>query len=200
MCRTLFVFVDESGNVTQDNYYGVGACWCLSTQNGFSDVLDDEEGVYGLLRAAYGALPPGRDRDDAGLNQQEGAPDGSVLVNDDSTPIPAPFDAMPVLEDPTARERRNAAMILPPWAVPDEGPIPDPHHTHVGEEDIVVPRWALEAASWRLSHADPEDVDRAKVEGILVEYAAVRERFVTPDGRDAVDELLDEFGEPMTDG
>jgi hypothetical protein len=99
---------------------------------------------------------------------------------------------MPTLEEPPERVRGLAAVSLPPWAVPSEGAIPDYHHQHTTEEEIVLPAWALEAARWRLvEHHDPEDLDRWRVEEILMEYAYIRERFLTPDGRDAVAVLLD---------
>lgn len=40
MSRTLYVFVDESGSVSNDEYYVVGACWCLSEESLFTAVLD----------------------------------------------------------------------------------------------------------------------------------------------------------------
>lgn len=180
---------------------------------------DHAADVDGLLRAAYGALPPGRDRDDdpradggqatrrevlasaagigvagvaSDLNQHSGADDGRVLVKDDGDAIPAPFDALPVLEAPPDKLRRIAEVNLPPWAIPETGPIPDPRHTRTVERPITVPAWALEATRWRLSHADPADVDRVKVGELLVEYVQLREQFRTPDGRNAVDVLLDE--------
>lgn len=107
------------------------------------------------------------------------------------TALPAPFDEMPTVDDPTDFERRIAGVNFPPEAVPDEGPVPDVHHQHVVEAEITVPAWALEAARWRLRHNDPDEVDRWRVEEILMEYAYTRERFLTPDGRDAVDVLLE---------
>ena len=109
--------------------------------------------------------------------------------------IPAPFDEMPTLEDPPEEVRELGEHRLPPWAVPDEGPIPDWHHHHTVEREIAVPEWALEATRFRLSHNDPDDIDRWRVEEFLFEYAYITERFLTPDGRDAVDVLLKEFGD-----
>jgi hypothetical protein len=109
--------------------------------------------------------------------------------------IPAPFDAMPTLEDPPERVRELAQVSLPPRAVPDAGPIPDYHHQHTVEAEITLPEWALEAARWRLvDHHDADDLDRWRVEEILMEYAYTRERYLTPDGRDAVAVLLDHTG------
>ena len=104
--------------------------------------------------------------------------------------IPAPFDQVPVLEEPSEKDRRIASVNYSPDAIPEEGPMPDPHHQAVREVPHVVPEWALEAARWRLDRAD--DPGGGKVEMFLMEYAYVRERFVTPDGRDAVDFLLQE--------
>jgi hypothetical protein len=107
--------------------------------------------------------------------------------------IPAPFDAMPTLEDPPERVRELAQVSLPPRAVPDDGPIPDYHHQHTVTREITLPAWALEAARWRLvEHHDAADLDRWRVEEILMEYAYIRERYLTPDGRDAVEVLLND--------
>jgi len=107
--------------------------------------------------------------------------------------IPEPFDTLPMIDDPTPEERENATFAFPPWAVPDEGPIPDYAFQHTVEHDLVVPEWALVATRYRLSAVDPEDLDRWRVEEVLMEDAAIHERFVTPDGRDAVDVLLAEL-------
>lgn len=40
MSNTLYVFIDESGNETQDDYYVVAGCWCVSTETDPSAVLD----------------------------------------------------------------------------------------------------------------------------------------------------------------
>ncbi|MFC7175364.1 hypothetical protein ACFQL0_21890 [Haloplanus litoreus] len=82
--------------------------------------------------------------------------------------------------------------MFPPEAVPEEGPIPDVHHSHTEAVEITVPPWAFEAVRWRLSHAEPGTVDRWKVREFLAEYAHADEQFRTPDGRDAVDALLEE--------
>jgi hypothetical protein len=51
--------------------------------------------------------------------------------------IPAPFDAMPTLEDPPERVRELAQVSLPPRAVPDDGPILDYHHQHTVANELV---------------------------------------------------------------
>jgi|GEM_PF-6771740 len=112
------------------------------------------------------------------------------LAAADDGPIPAPFDELPTLDEPTESDRLVAGVTLPPRAVPDEGAIPDPFHNAVVEKDLVVPEWGLEAARWRLEQAD--DPGRGKAERILTEYAYIRERFVTTDGRDAVDAVLED--------
>lgn len=106
--------------------------------------------------------------------------------------IPAPFDQMPTIDDPDDHYRQRGALLYPPEAIPDDGPIPDIHHTHTVEHDITVPDWALEAAKWRLSHADQDDVGRQRVREYLTEYASITERFVTTGGRDAVAKVLKE--------
>lgn len=130
----------------------------------------------------------------AALGVASVAPIGTAAASPedvDEPALPAPFDTMPTVDDAGDFERRLAGVNFPPEAVPDEGPIPDVHHQHTPEAEITVPAWALEAARWRLRHHDPEDVDRWRVEEILMEYAYLRERFLTPDGRDAVAELLE---------
>ena len=108
--------------------------------------------------------------------------------------LPAPFDKMPVVENPTDAQRRIAAINFPPAARPEDGPIPDVHHKHRVDVTVTVPRWALEADRWRLSHVGETATDsyRGQAEEFLMEYAQAYERFVTPDGRDAVDAVLQE--------
>jgi len=103
--------------------------------------------------------------------------------------IPAPFDQMPVREDPTERTRGLAEVFYPPRAVPERGAIPDHRHQHVVTREITLPAWALEGARWRIS--ERHDPDRQFVEEVLQEYAYISERFLTPDGHDAVGVLLE---------
>lgn len=58
----------------------------------------------------------------------------------------------------------------------------------MAERRLVVPEWVIEATRWRLRQAD--EPSRSKAEQILVEYTYIRERFVTPDGCDAVTAVL----------
>ena len=39
MSATLYIFIDESGNPSDDSYYVVGATWCISERNDPNDVL-----------------------------------------------------------------------------------------------------------------------------------------------------------------
>jgi len=134
----------------------------------------------------------------------------AALATDDDVAaepaIPAPFDAVPTLDDAPDDIRSLARVKFPPAAVSDEGVIPDPHHHHIIEHEITVPGWGLEAARWRLQRrldceddeaaADtPAELPRWRVEGVLVEYAQLREQFVTPDGGDAVAALLEALEE-----
>jgi len=134
----------------------------------------------GVLRSALGtlALAPA-----ATTSGAVGTPDEA---------IPAPYDALPVLEDPPEKLRETTRVVFPPRAVPDEGPIPDMHHTHTAPVEVTVPEWAYDAVRWRLEHADPEKIDRWYVEELLVEYAHADEQYRMPDGRDAVAVLLKE--------
>lgn len=110
--------------------------------------------------------------------------------------IPAPFDDLPTIDEPTDEQRLHARVTIPPWAVPDEGPIPDVRYQIVVERELEVPEWVIEAVRWRASRRDPDKtIDRRILEEYLMEYAYISERFVTPDGRDAVDVLLDDLQE-----
>jgi hypothetical protein len=106
--------------------------------------------------------------------------------------IPSPFDAIPTLTAPPEEVRETARVVYPTEAVPVEGPIPDPMHSHETPARVTVPEWAMHAARWRLGHADAGTVDRWRVREFLSEYAQAREQYYTPDGRDAVAALLDE--------
>lgn len=112
----------------------------------------------------------------------------------DTTAIPAPFDEMPTIDDPSEKERRLGTASYPPEAIPDEGPIPDWRHQHTVERELTIPAWALEATRWRLGHNTRDELDRWRVEEFLMEYAYISERFITPDGRDAVAVLLEDVG------
>jgi hypothetical protein len=112
----------------------------------------------------------------------------------DTLAIPAPFDEVPTIDDPMDEFRELATGRFPPEAVPDEGPIPDFHHHHTVERAITVPAWGIEATRWRLRHTDRDELDRWRVEEFLMEYAYISERFITPDGRDAVAVLLEDAG------
>jgi hypothetical protein len=127
-------------------------------------------------------------------------------VTDDEPAIPAPFDAIPTLDDAPDDIRSLARVRFPPAAVSDEGVIPDPHHHHITEHEITVPEWGLEAARWRLQRrvdceddetaADtPAELPRWRVEGVLMGYAQLCEQFVTPDGGDAVAAVLEALEE-----
>jgi len=117
--------------------------------------------------------------------------------------IPAPFDALPRIDEPDACERDAALHTYPSWAVPDEGPVPDWSHQQTVERPLVLEPWVFEAAGDRLVARAASDrhgeVDRSDVEAFIFEYAYIRERFLTPDGRDAVEVLLDDL-EEETDG
>lgn len=40
MASILYVFIDESGEPTHDDYYGLAGCWCVSREGDFTKVLD----------------------------------------------------------------------------------------------------------------------------------------------------------------
>lgn len=120
----------------------------------------------------------------------------------EDSPLPAPFDELPIVENPTDAQRRVAAINYPPEARPEGGPIPDVHHRHRVDVAITVPAWALEATRWRMSHVTGSVADsyRGRVEEVLMEYAQAREQFRTPDGRDAVDVILQGDGRKVGGG
>ena len=105
--------------------------------------------------------------------------------------IPAPFDELPTIEDPTDTERRRATVRLPDRAVPSEGPSPDYRDQELVDIELEAPAWALEAVRWRLAQTPADDLDRTRVLEYLIKYVCADEAFVTPDGRDAVDALLE---------
>lgn len=112
--------------------------------------------------------------------------------------IPAPFDEAPTLENPDPRDRRRAALQFPPEAIPDEGAIPEPFASHVVEQEVVVPEWGIESAVWQLKNSDGHP-DRDRVVDTLLQSTYVREEFVTMDGDDAVDAVLDRLQEEHDD-
>jgi hypothetical protein len=115
----------------------------------------------------------------------------TVDDTEDEAAIPAPFDALPTIDEPTDMDRQYAAEQYPAVAVPETGPVPDWRHQHIVERGLVVPEWALEATREALSGRDPDDINRRRVEDFLMQYALIDERYVTADGRDAVDVLLE---------
>lgn len=120
--------------------------------------------------------------------------DGLPPLDEDDDTIPAPFDEIPTIGDPSKRDREIAQIQYPPEAVPDEGPIPDPVHQHQESVEVTVPEWALEAATWRLGHGDGLP-DPGKVESTILEYTTPHPTFVTEDGEDAVEAVLAELSD-----
>ena len=104
--------------------------------------------------------------------------------------IPAPFDQVPVSSNRRRRTAGSPASTIRRMRSPGRGRSRTRTTRPSARVPHVVPEWAFEAARWRLDHAN--DPGRGKVEMFLMEYAYVRERFVTPDGHDAVDFLLQE--------
>lgn len=107
---------------------------------------------------------------------------------DVATAIPAPFDSIPTVDDPTGQELATARGRYSPEAVPKEGEIPDPYHEARQPVTLTVPEWAIEATRWRLE--ETEDVGRSKVKEILRDYVVAEPTFETEGGTDAIDELV----------
>lgn len=54
MPRTVYIFIDESGNENRGDYYGVTGCWCLSDSNDFTEVFDPTvQRLYNVAEGAY---------------------------------------------------------------------------------------------------------------------------------------------------
>jgi hypothetical protein len=133
------------------------------------------------------------------LVSTEADTDGDDQAEMSAAGIPAPFDAIPTIDDPVDLDRKIARNYFPPECVPDEGPIPDYQHQHQEEHEITVPEWGVEGARWQLQRrldcdveesADtPDELPRWRIEEALMGYAQLRERYRTPDGRDAVDAI-----------
>lgn len=66
MTNTLYIFIDESGNETQGDYYVVAGCWCLSSDTDASNVLDPT--VQRLRTVAQGTF-----RDEKSISELKGA-------------------------------------------------------------------------------------------------------------------------------
>jgi hypothetical protein len=161
----------------------------------------DRRTLLQLGGAVAGSQLVPTETDSDGGDPDETSADEIPAPCDAPPPLPEPGeDELPTLDDPTETGREVAQSRFPPEAVPDTGPIPDPSHQHTAEREIVVPAWGFEAARWHLqrlldregddSPDTPDELTECRIEEALMGYAQLRERFVTPDGRDAVDALL----------
>jgi len=116
-----------------------------------------------------------------------------VLAGERSTAsaIPAPFDQILVIKDPTPEQRDIATLYYPPCAVPGCGPVPDASHHYSPERTLVVPEWAIESVAYRLQQAGGGG--REVAHGFLWEYAYLDEQHVMSDGRDAAQVAVERY-------
>lgn len=127
---------------------------------------------------------------------EEFASIGGAQVNaGDSEPAAESIDELPTVEQPTDAERHTARRRYGAEAVPEEGAIPDPNHEYSPQVTVTVPEWALEATRRFLESHDPAELDRTTVQGALFEHVQVDDQLRMPDGRDAVDTLLEEYAD-----
>lgn len=108
-------------------------------------------------------------------------------TTDDS--IPAPFDELPTIAEPSPQKRAQARTHYGDEVVPEKGAIPDPSYSHTSTVDVTVPEWALELARKRLREIN--DPDRQDVERLLLGDIWLKPNFRTSDGTDVVEMLLD---------
>ncbi|OYR71509.1 hypothetical protein DJ71_20405 [Halorubrum sp. E3] len=66
--------------------------------------------------------------------------------------------------------------------------IPDPYHKYAPEVEIEVPDWVVASVAWQLSQQ--HDPDEAAFRDIIFEIVEVRARFVTSDGENLTELLL----------
>lgn len=110
--------------------------------------------------------------------------DGGEDVDEDLWSL---FDELPWIDEPTDMERYAAKLKYPSDIVPDEGPVPDPHHGHRVTCTIRVPEWVVASLAHRFREMDePPVVDR--VHDFALEYVAMHTEFVA-----------DETDEPLAD-
>jgi len=126
-----------------------------------------------------------------------GLPDTQPDAADDLPTIPtapdeirAAFEDVPRVHDPDSRTRLAAEAWYPEVVVPDEGVVPDPDAGTIHAE-VVTPRWVLAAAFDNLSAG----ATRGSVIDYLLSASNVCEHYVTLDGRDAADAILDALDE-----
>jgi len=100
MQRSLYVFVDESGNVSSDEYYVVAGSWCISTQSNTSRIL---EPTVGSLRSTANAA---RERSGA-ISELK----GSQLHPDVLGDVLSCLEQSPPYEDSSIEQQRL------PWVI-----------------------------------------------------------------------------------
>lgn len=110
---------------------------------------------------------------------------------------PGPFfeelDDLPRIENPKPEERRMAETYFGADSVPDDGAIPDYHPFHHVPIEIEVSELTLDAV--RRRHEGEGQLDRGAVLDDVRCFAIADEQYRTPDGRDAVEVILEELSD-----
>lgn len=101
------------------------------------------------------------------------------------------LDDLPALLEPSTPERERAERIYGADHVPDEDVIPHPDPMHHVPVEIEVSEFVLDAVRPRFE--DVENPEKIAVLDALVSFVTADEQYRTPDGRDAVDVLLEEI-------
>lgn len=171
----------------------------LITENGDDPNHPD---VTNHLRGAYGATVPTPEDVEEGASgggePGEGAtyvPDGGQVegpLNGREDALREAFADVPRIENPTDEERQGARYTFPPEVVPDEGPIPDPHHQIRKPVTFDLPLWVLESMAYRFRQAD-EPPTRFDVESMAFDYAQPRSRFTVGE-QSLIEAMRESFG------
>lgn len=160
--------------------------------------FDDEKVATLNSKAALGTNPdsiPEEVRETLEIDgytvRTDAATDGGRPSLDDID-IPAAFEDVPHIENPNERQRAHSRLQYPTEAVPDEGPVPDPHHALTPSVTVEIPDWVTASILSRLDLT--EDLTEADVHDIGFEYVQVSPVYITSSGHDLIDELVNGEG------
>lgn len=108
------------------------------------------------------------------------------------------FEDVPRIDDPDAVQRHAANNRYPDEVVPDDGPVPDPHHAYRATPTIEVPDWVVFAVQEMLQSYDNPDEDT--VQDLLFEVVQDYPDYVTKHGHDVFDVVLGRVGRDPNGG
>lgn len=161
-------------------------------QSEMSATLDRREILRSAAILATGSSVPAGS---GTANSTESSSANEEAIPTEPDEIHAAFEDVPRIDDPDDTQRMMARQQYPDVVVPDEGPIPDPEYGRVVTE-IEVPEWVLASAYDRAQARAEKHPDREPNQGSvtdnLLSMFYVWEMYRTPDGRDAVEAVLDE--------